>query len=62
MLTGLFEQIHLIVILLIVMLVFGAKTLINMARLERFELPALGTGIRCSIRTELQAHFFPPPF
>ncbi len=29
----------------------------EVARLERFELPALGTGIRCSIRTELQAHF-----
>ena len=28
-----------------------------MARLERFELPTLGTGIRCSIRTELQAHY-----
>ena len=28
----------------------------KMARLERFELPTLGTGIRCSIRTELQAH------
>ena len=27
----------------------------KMARLERFELPTLGTGIRCSIRTELQA-------
>ena len=27
----------------------------NMARLERFELPTLGTGIRCSIRAELQA-------
>jgi len=27
----------------------------GMARLERFELPTLGTGIRCSIRTELQA-------
>ena len=30
----------------------------KVARLERFELPALGTGIRCSIRTELQAHPF----
>ena len=29
----------------------------KMVRLEGFEPPALGTGIRCSIRTELQAHF-----
>ena len=35
--------------------VIVAKALINMARLERFELPTLGTGIRCSIRAELQA-------
>ena len=28
----------------------------KMVRLEGFEPPALGTGIRCSIRTELQAH------